>query len=262
VARRGVEAIAVLFAAGCSPSVGLGDAIPEDFVDRYAAARCGAATRCACDPSGWVDEAMCTAAMHMQFDDRVAALRDDGVRLDAVCLDALIEFWGSAAACDPGARVPYCALVRGEAELDEPCASLSSHGFSASSCVDGLFCSAGEACSEPPVEVELQLGASCIDAQYACVDGTFCDDAGGVCATKRGEGNECRIAAACDDTTWCAGLDGETPGTCTARAGEGEACASTSAWDARPCQQVDGASRYCVDGTCTLAVAAACGPWL
>lgn len=262
MARRGGSEIAWLLAAACSPSAASTTEIPADFVERYAAARCAAPTRCACDPSGWVDTSMCVDAMHALLDDRVEALREQDVRFDTGCYDELLAFWESDAACDAGASAPYCALVRGDGDLGAPCASVATHGFSASSCSEGLFCGADARCSEPAPPIELHLGEACLEAQYACVDGTFCDTDTGVCATRIEPGQQCFHPTSCIDAAWCADYGPDGPGTCEAKVGEGEACDSTSAWDARPCLPEGGESRYCTGGTCTSAVPSACGPWL
>lgn len=265
MARRGGERLLVLglvLHGACSPSGVTPTEIPVDLVDLYAAARCGAVTRCACEPSGWVDAQMCTAAMHSQLDDRATTLREHDATFDAGCFDELLAFWESPEACDATASVPYCAIVHGEGAVGESCASLATQGFSASSCSSGTFCAAEGTCSEAPTPIELHLGEPCIDAQYACVDGTYCDTDTGVCATRIAAGSQCFQIQACSEDTWCAHYEPDGPGTCEPRAEQGEVCGSTSAWDARACLPVDGASRWCVDGTCTFAVAAACGPWL
>lgn len=267
MARRGGELLLglglLLAAAGaCSPSALESTEIPEGLVDRYAAARCGAVTRCACEPSGWVDATMCTDSMHAQLDERVTALREHEVMYDADCFADLVGFWDSPRACDATAAVPYCTIVHGEGEIGGSCASLATHGFSASSCASASFCDAEGICSEAPPQIELGLGEPCVEAQYACVDGTYCDTDTGVCATRIAAGSQCFQLQACTEDTWCADYEPDGPGTCEPRAEQGEACGSTSAWDARACLGVDGASRWCVAGTCTFAVAAACGPWL
>lgn len=263
VHRRGEWSLVLVLTSACSPALATRERIPEDFVERYAAARCEAASRCACDPSGWVNTAMCTGAMHSQLDERVAALRDDDdVTYDPECFDALLAFWASDDACDPTADVPYCVMVDGDGAFADPCSSMATHGFSASSCGEGLYCSVDGECSMQAPTISVQLGEPCDAGGYACVDGTFCDLDAGVCSTKLTAGNPCAASQACDAASWCAGLGGEEPSMCVARAAEGEACESTSAWDGRACLPVDGTTRYCVDGTCTFEVASACGPWL
>lgn len=262
MARRGGDALTLLLAAACSPIAHPTTEIPEDFVDRYAAARCGAVTRCTCEPVGWIDEGMCIEAMHAQLDETVARLREQDVAFDAECFADLVAFWDAEDACDATAAVPYCAIVHGDGVVGDPCASSSTHGFSASSCAEGTYCGAEATCSEAGPSIELQLGEPCLHAQYACVDETYCDGESGTCVTRIPAGEQCVEVHACAASTWCADYGPDGPGTCAPRVGEGEACDSTSAWDARPCLPTDGESRYCVDGTCTFAVAAACGPWL
>lgn len=254
--------------AGCGPQGGEAPpAIPEDLVAQYAEARCTAMFRCACAPAGWIDVAMCTAQIHAQYDARAEALRATEAAMDAACLADVLAYWRSDAACgDPreAAGVPYCALVRGTGALGEPCASMTTHSFAASSCDDGLYCRDGEICDDPPVAIELALGESCGEGSFACAEGLYCDGATGACATRLGIGGVCDAAAACDADAWCVGFDDENAGVCEARRGEGEACEATS-WDPRPCMPEVGETRsyahYCVDQTCTGAVPAACGPW-
>lgn len=260
--RAFVLACTSALCTACSPTLTTPERIPDTFVERYAAARCGAVSRCACDPAGWVDDAMCTAAMRQTLDERIAALREDDVAYDGACFESLVAFWDSADACDPNADAPYCAMVVGDGDLGDACTSVATHGFSASSCDTALFCGAEGECTMSPSSISVELGESCVAALSSCIEGSHCDPTAGVCAADLGAGSPCALPQACDEASWCAGLEGDTPGTCLPRAGEGEACESTSAWDARACARVDGATRYCVEQTCTFAVAAACGPWL
>jgi hypothetical protein len=249
----------VAIALACGPSPDEPDRFPDDFVAQYAAARCGAVPRCACDPAGHVDEAMCTGAMHSALDDVVVALAELDPVYDLECLDALLTFWGSADACSSNVRVPYCRLAEREGGVGDPCVSIATHGFYVSTCTDGLVCD-DRVCVGSEPSIELQAGEPCHRHGVYCTSGTFCD--AGICTATRAVGSECAVPQACDDASWCAVPDDSEVGTCTARAGEGEACDSDSAWDARACLPSDGASRWCVSGTCTFAVAAACGPWL
>lgn len=96
--------------------------------------------------------------------------------------------------------MPYCAIVHGEAEVGESCASLATHGFPASSCASASFCDAEGICSEVPPQIELELGLElglgepCVEAQYACVDGTHCDTHTGVYTTRIGRTRHVRAA--------------------------------------------------------------------
>ena len=262
-------ALFVALLAACAPHDADAPSVPDDLVDRYAAARCGAMFRCDCDPAGWIDLAMCTSAMHAQYDARVAALREHGGGYDAACLAAVVEYWDSPDACaDPidAPGVPYCALVQGEQGVGEACASMSTTSFSASSCAAGLHCRGGETCEPPAPGIELAQGEPCIGAAYPCTDGSYCDAATDRCALRLGAGEACDAAAACDAQTWCAGLEApETAGTCTPRGDPGEACTGAPSWDARACApEADDPTiaHYCVGMICSDRVPAACGPWL
>lgn len=273
VARRAEQlrigrALAAALLAGCGPAADDAPSFPDDLVAQYAQARCGAMFRCGCAPSGWIDVAMCTAQMHAQYDARAEALAMTGVGVDAACLADVLAFWRSDAACDDprvASPVPYCALVGGQGELDEPCASMTTYSFAASSCGSGLHCRDGSVCDDPPVGIELAAGQACLAAAFACADGLYCDEGTGVCAPRLAAGAACAQAAACDETSWCAGIEVATPGVCETRAGQGEACTGTS-WDPRPCApEIEGGrsfAHHCVDGVCTGAVPAACGTWL
>lgn len=255
----------------CAPQDDPPATLPDDLVDRYAAARCGAMFRCNCDPAGWIDLAMCTAAMHARYDAKLLSLREHGGEYDAGCLAAVIEYWSSPDACGdpidtPG--VPYCALVIGDQPEHAPCGSMTTTSFSASSCAAGLYCRGGETCEASATlpSIELGLGERCSEAEYACVDGTYCDPGTERCTSPQGAGAACDLPPACDDETWCAGLEApDVAGTCTPRGAPGDACASAVAWDTRPCALEAGDPailHYCVEMTCTERVPAACGPWL
>lgn len=264
--RRVFAGIVVVLA--CAPQDDPPPTLPDDLVAQYAEARCGAMVRCDCDPSGFVDLAMCTAAMHAQYDDRVAALREQDAAYDPRCLAAVIDYWRSPEACgDPidAAGVPYCSLVLGDRTQGEPCASMATNSFSASSCAEGLYCRGGESCDTPGPGIELAIGEPCVDVGFACIDGSYCDAATGVCAPRLGVGEACDTAAACDAQTWCAGLEVDHAGTCSVRGAPGDACDGAASWDGRACAaDVDDPTidHYCVDGTCSDRVPAACGPWL
>lgn len=257
-----VIALGVVTALGaaCGPAIDEGDRFPDDFVAQYAEARCGAVSQCACEPLGWIDDAMCTGAMHSALDDRVDVLAELAPTYDLECLDALLAFWRSPDACDADVRVPYCRLAAHDGAVGDACVSIATHGFFVSTCADGLLCDGDGVCAEPAPAIELQAGETCTGHGVYCTPGTFCD--GGVCTEALAAGSACAVPQACDDASWCAVPDDAETGTCLARAGEGESCASQSAWDARACAPVDGSNRWCVAGTCTFAVAAACGPWL
>ncbi len=258
----------ILLAWGCLADDDAAPSVPADLIARHTAARCDAAMRCECRPPGWIDREMCVAEIHARLEARLDALRSTDARLDSDCLDSVLAWWRSSDACaDPStvASVPYCAVASGEQAEGERCASLTTHAFSASSCADGLYCGAGDVCSVAPTVIELAAGEPCVDAPYACVDGTWCDGDTGRCAPRSSARAPCTATQACDAQTWCAGLDGDTPGVCTPRGGTGADCTGATQWDPRPCapEQIGERSftRWCVDDRCTGRVPAACGPW-
>lgn len=257
----------------CGPAAG-GAAVdgapwPSDAVSRYAEARCGAMFRCACESTGFVDDAMCRAEIHARWDDDATALHDADVRFDAACFDRVLAYWASDAACgDPADApgVPYCVLATGTAAGDEPCASLGGHAFTASSCPASQACLAdgdGGHCGTRGTPAVRGVDEPCDGVAAVCEEGSFCDLAAGRCALRRGLDDDCSGAAPCDLALWC----DDTAGICRTRADAGQACPTGAAWDSRPCAPDTVASppasftRYCVDGSCSGRVPAACGPW-
>ncbi|MBX7078906.1 MAG: hypothetical protein K1X88_06935 [Nannocystaceae bacterium] len=240
--------------------------LPQDFLARYAAARCEALVRCDCEPAGFVDAAMCTATLHAQYDERVAALRDAGVVFDPACFADVIAYFESDEACaDPqqAAPLPYCSVARGDGEAGDACSSLSLHALSASSCAEPTICAGGERCAEPTTPVAIGLGQPCAQQPWACAEGLWCDAGSDTCRERVAPGSQCDAPAACDASGWCA----PEGGTCVARVGAGAACESSVAWDPGPCAPDDtqlprSFTRWCVDGRCSGRVPAACGPWL
>ncbi len=266
--RRCVSAAVLLLGAlGCGPGeVAPPPQLPQDLLARYAAARCGALARCGCEPAGFVDAAMCTAQLHAQYDERVAALRDAEVVFEPDCFEDVIAYFESDQACaDPreAAPVPYCSVARGEGEPGDPCSSLSLHALSASSCAGPSICAAGERCAQPSTPVAIGRGQPCAAQPWACDDGLWCDTISDACRERVAPGSPCDTAAACDASGWCA----PELGTCAPRVAEGAACDSNVAWDPGPCAPDEAEpprsfTRWCVDGRCSGRVPAACGPWL
>ena len=232
-------AVAIALVSGCGDN--LAGIELEDFDVAERSARCEYLTRCGL----FTETAVCDAYFQNHRDEnRIAAVRDQEMRYDAVAAKACLDEMAQTRTCDLASRegrVPSEAcreMFRGDLAGGEQCA------FDAeckSGDCDVAACPAETCCYGrcTPRTDPADVGGAC-ETKADCIDDAWCGE-DGTCHALVALAGQCTLDEQCEYGLGCIGATDLMPGACRSLPLMGEAC---------PYKRCAEIGARCVGGTC------------